>query len=337
MQLIRWLCVGALAACQSPPPSPGSGGSGAGSGSGSASPRPPIQVQKYALPATQVMEAPPIALPRQERFRLLDPGQGARTVLRYAPAVETIEYQTETRLVSRALDHGQFGKPVELPAIRDGFAITPSSGLIELRALAGESAASKDEAARAAAEQYLASWRARLQNRRATVGLDARGQLGAITFNDDPTGARSAPSRDELAQRLLAVIVPLPEDPVGRGARWEVVTVLRQGPAYVRQTATYTLVERGPHSWKLHVELLRVAEEQRVSDPALPPGTVVDLVAMFRRLEGDIEIDPARPLIASGRLTIESRLHANIKPAGQPAVEKFLEDTGEIAFSTRRP
>ena len=223
------------------------------------------------------------------------------------------------------------GKPVTLPVIRDGFHVQP---IANQPLLVRPLAATISGAATPLAEQYVAPWKAKLQDRRISIALDPRGQLGAVIFNDDPGMLRSGPAKDEVVQRLLAIAIPVPAEPVAPGAKWEVVTVLRQGPIYVKQTATYTLVARTKAAWRLHVKLLRVGEEQRVTDPALPKGVTADLIALFRLLEGDVEIDPRYPLIARGAYTVESRLHAKLQVPGQPAVEQLSEDTGTLTFST---
>jgi len=106
------------------------------------------------------------------------------------------------------------------------------------------------------------------------------------------------------------------------------ITVLKQGPAYIKQTADYTLVERGAR-WKIKVKLLRVGEEQTLGDS----GMRIDLMALFRELQGTVEIDPARPLIAAGTLTVESRMHAKVTPPNQAPIEQMVEDTGTVTFS----
>ena len=316
----------AIAAC-SAAPERASEGSGSGTPLQAAAP-----IVRHHTPETLVMLAPSIALPKQESFVVKDTGKGAKAALRYAVAVGASEHRVETRLTSRQLDHGTIGAPIELPPIRDGFAITIANrdGPIAMRPLPAEIVGKPHPIA----EQYVASWRTKLQSRRVDVTFDGRGAFSTIAFNDDPTNQRSAASKDELVQRLLGMTVPVPEVPVAIGATWVVTTVLRQGPVYIKQTATYTLTERTATKWKLRAKLLRVGEEQTVLDPALPPGGTADLIALFRLLEGDLEINPTRALVARGRLSVESRVHAKIRLPGEDVIEQFVEDTGSITFSS---
>jgi hypothetical protein len=286
-------------------------------------------------PKVIVMDEPVIELPHQESFQLLDRGKGARATLRYAPGAGTSAVMARSALTSRHLDRGAFSRPVALPAIRDGFEVAAAAdhpGRLALRAMTGAAAAASPDA-----DAYLAPWRTLLQGRAVTLDIDDRGAISAIKFDDDPAGATSVRARDELVQRLLSLVVPLPDEPVGTGASWRAVTILRQGPAVAKQTAIYTLVARGPARWKLKVKLQRVGKQQQITDPTLPPGTSSELIAMFRALEGSVEIDPAVPLIAAGSLTVESRLHARLQLPGSAPVEQMFEDTGKISFAHCRP
>src|SRR5262245_29309121 len=110
-----WSCM-LFAACKSPPRTDPDPGSGSGSGSAVAS-------RRFATVERSLLTTPPIELPKQDSFVVLDAGKGAKTTLRYAFADGTIETHVETKLASRQLDKGTFGAPVELPAIRDGFGI----------------------------------------------------------------------------------------------------------------------------------------------------------------------------------------------------------------------
>ena len=336
--------IAALAACKGSSPAKTDHGSAQGGSPAAPAPSQPAPgTPAPTAPAVTdqrtadvVFDEPKIDLPKQESFTLLDPGKGERAVLRYALAAGSVAFLAQTTLSTRRLNQGVFTKPVELPLIRDGFGITFAAerpGVLALLPLPGESAKPSLDA-----DSYLMPWRSMLQNRRITLSFDDRGGFSSVVFNDDPTNTRSAKARDELIQRLLTLIVPVPVEPVAPGASWRVVTILRQGPIYAKQTATFTLGARSATSWKLHAKLQRVGEEQRISEPSPPgtPATTVDLIALFRVLEGDIEVDPRQPLIVGGSFAVESRLHVKVQTPGQATTEQIFEDTGTVAFS-RQP
>lgn len=279
-------------------------------------------------PTVVALPAPVIELPQQESFTLIDAGKQPRAPLRYRPAPAGFTFTAETKLSARHLENGAFTKPLALPAIHDGFAVSPgATGGLALRGLAGTAAGNSPEV-----DAYLASWRSLIQDRQATLAFDDRGTFKDIAFPEGTADKRNAAAKDELVQRLLVAVVPLPSEPVGPGASWRAVTILRQRPGYAKQTATYTLVSASPTAWKLRVKLMRVGEEQHIADPSLPADTTADLLAMFRLLEGDVTIDPTKPLIR-GSLKLESRLHVKLQTAGQPAVEHMTEDTGTIVLA----
>jgi hypothetical protein len=261
------------------------------------------------------LQQPEVVLPQQQAFELVNAGSGARAVLRYALAAGTTTYSVDTRLSSRTYADGSWTHATEEPALHDGFAISigDKPGLLALRALPG---------------QPGSPWATLLGGRRMTLALDDRGQLGALRFADDPTLTRagSRDAYDEAMQRLLGLVVPLPEGAVGVGATWRVTTALRQSAAVVKQTATYKLTARTATRWTVHVQLRREAQPQSL-------GGSLQLVAIFRVLEGDIEIAPAQPL-GAGKLSVESRVHARVVAAHAEAhpVDQVVEDTGTLVL-----
>lgn len=333
----------ALAGCKDPPavdPAPGSATSGSpASGSstpGSSTPGPVAQAGssaprtvQLAAPPPLAMAEPALALPALEAFVLEDAGAAPRRVQRLRPASGTATFTRTRALHERHLDaHGAFLPAVALPDLRDGFTVTTGDtpGLLALRLLPAEAAKPGPEA-----DAALETWRRLLDGRRATIALDDRGQLGPIRFPDDPTNAHSEPARLELAAELLTRIVPFPAEPIGIGARWKVITILALEGAHAKQTATYTLL--GPD--RIHVKLQRVAEEQRLAAPGAPAGVTVDLVALFRRHEGDVTLDPARAIISTGRLTDELRMHIRVTRPGAPPHEDILEREGTTTFTRK--
>lgn len=283
-----------------------------------------------SLPGSGIVHfaEPKIELPKQESFALLDAGKGDKAPLRYALAPGALTYPIETKLRSRRLTGGVWTKPAAMPAIRDGFTINvaePDKPLA-LRAIPGTLAKPSAEA-----QAYLATWRA-IEKRVIAVKLDPRGLLSGVTFADDPDNKTSQRARDEVYSRLLALAIPLPEEPVGVGAKWRVATVLRQHPAIVKQVATYTLVSRTAKRWKIAVDIQRHGEQQTVLDPALPKGAVATIIALVRDYEGTLELDPTRPL-PRGSLAIQSTLHVRIALPNTQVQEQIFDDTGTVSFA----
>lgn len=294
-------------------------------------PSPPVEVRTPIPVGVDQLPQPKVELPRQISFRVLEPGAGERAVLRYQIAEAEITTKIDMSLTSRRMTGTTWSDAQTLPTIKTALATAGlPAGRLRARPLLG----SVEGAATAETASYLAGWKAS-ENRRLTAGFDPRGQLGPLVFNDDPTSARSEEARDDLTQRLLSITVPVPDEPVGIGARWRVVTVLTQRPVVVKQTATYTLRERAPAGWKIDVETQRVGEEQTIVDPAIGADAKVELVALVRRYQGTLVIDPAHAL-PTGTLAVESSMHLRVQPRTGPIGEQILEDKGTVVLAVDR-
>jgi hypothetical protein len=272
---------------------------------------------------------PPVAMPQQASFQLLAPGAAPRTRLRYKYAEGTHQVAAEARIRSRRLSSEGWSPTVDVPPFEEGFevtigAATGSSTTLLLRGLPA-SADAGDASAR---------WKALIENKRGQVAIDDRGQLGTIALAEDPTGARSRAALDEIAQRWLTALVPLPAEAVGKGARWKVVTLLRAGDAVVKQTVEYTLIERRKDAWVIDVTNKRVAEQQTMTPAGLPKGTVAELIALFRQLQGRVTVKPDLPW-PDGELTAELRVHGRLAIPGKPVDEHVTEDVGTVVLRRR--
>jgi hypothetical protein len=299
----------------------------------SASPR----LSELAAPSLRALPEPAITLPMRESFSVQQPGDAPRSVRRYALQPRERRYQIAATLRARVLGTaGADDRAKEVPPFREDFAVqaAPSSTGAILHWRGEPSKATADPAATA---PYLARWNVLLAGRRASVTFDDHGGLGEISFAEDPLRQHSGAETDELSQRLLGLAVPLPSVPIGLGARWRAVTVLRQGVGVVKQTASYELVAQDGPTLTLAIDVKRVAEEQRVEAPGMPAGTTVDLVAMFRRVTGRVEVRLDEPLPVRGDLSIEARAHQRVHLPSGAGSETVTEDLGALTLSSERP
>ncbi|MCL4222850.1 MAG: hypothetical protein KJZ91_00085 [Myxococcales bacterium] len=333
------------AACQvksKPRPDEGDEPGGGRRDAGAAVVGPRTRVLPPAVPPSRMPE-PRIELPRELRFTLLDPGQGARARLRYRADGSTRELVARAQVTTRSYADGTWIDPVALAPVRDGFGVTATAtatgsgagAVIQLRGLVASVDGGAAPPAAAAAEAYLGRWRALLERRRADVTIDDRGRLVTTALLDDPTGAR-VEARDELVQRWLGLAVPLPEEPVAIGARWRVVTALRAGGAVLKQTATYQLRARDAQAWTIDVEAERIGEPQDILAPGVPGGVLGEVVALRRVVKGTLVVGPSDPLPRRGTLASEVASHARFHAAGR-TTERYTEDQAAIELGPGAP
>lgn len=303
---------------------------------------------------------PAIELPLRESLAVQSTGEEPRQRHRYALAAVPRRYALTATLRARELTDSL---PADAPAapvppFTESFVLEPAASGARLYWLGDpprlarapdDKAGARDPAMPGDADDeetqiapYVQRWKTLLAGRRASLALDERAMPVELTFAEDPLRASSGPERDELAQRLLALAIPLPAEPIGVGARWTAVTVMRQGLGVVKQTARYELIAATEQRLTVALDVRRVGEEQRIAAASvgLPPGASLELIALFRGVTGRVELELTAPLPVSGALTIEARSHQRLQLPDQPAREVITEDTGELALTselTSRP
>jgi hypothetical protein len=278
------------------------------------------------------IDQPSVVLPHQDRFVLLVPGSVPRNVIRYSLATDARTYTLATKLTSRHLEKGAFTAAADLPVMREGFAITVTGGSprLAVRALPSEVVGT----ATPETTDYLALWDREIANRRLGVELDPRGALGPVAFADDAASSSSKVAIEEVTQRLLGLVIPLPAPAIGVGAKWQVVTLLHHGPFTIKQTAVYTLESRTDKKCVIAVVIRREAHDQAIDDPRVRDGATTSLVALFRLIAGTVTLDLTRPLPAAAELSLESRLHVRMTSADGAPSEDVTEDIGSLRLET---
>lgn len=296
--------------------------------------RPPAQ----ELGATPVLPEPALALPLRESFTVEEAGQEPRRRLRYALDGRARRITLAAELSARSVT-GTAAQPtpVAIPPFRERFTVqVERRGGRERWSWRGEpiELSGEREQDKIAAAPYVLRWKQLLANRNATFSLDEHALPRDLTFAEDPLREHSDAERDELTQRLLGQLVPLPEQPIGVGARWRAVTILRQGFVSVKQTAAYQLVALDGDRLTLAVDLRRVAGEQLVALPQAPSGAQLELVALFRATAGTLHVELDAALPTEGELTLEARSHQRLTEESGKVSELITEDLGALRWSS---
>ncbi len=90
--------------------------------------------------------------------------------------------------------------------------------------------------------------------------------------------------------RQLLFSVPLPVEPIGKGARWQVTTPIETPAMKLTQIATYTLSEFQGDTVKFDVQIEQSAPPQESRPPGAPPGVTVMMESLSTSGSGTVEL-----------------------------------------------
>jgi len=136
-----------------------------------------------------------------------------------------------------------------------------------------------------------------------------------------------------MNQSFESMMAPLPVDPVGIGAQWEVVTRVSSSGADLLQFATYTLKKKTGSKALLEVSVKQLAAKATITAPGLPAGTLARLVAFKSEGSGTNEIDTKSVAPESGKMVVKSGMTLEVSGGGVPAQETTMDTTLTVTFT----
>ena len=93
-----------------------------------------------------------------------------------------------------------------------------------------------------------------------------------------------------MRQSMKQMSAPLPAEPVGKGARWQVTMPFETIGMKITQIATYELLEVRGDKVKFDVAIEQSAEPQEINMPGTPPGTIMSLESLTTSGKGTVEL-----------------------------------------------
>jgi hypothetical protein len=234
------------------------------------------QAQAPRLEGYPAVGAPPTVT-------LLAAGAAPRTALRYAVPASYTERLNMKMVMGMAMDMAGMSMPeMSIPAINmtADLAVTAVSATGDVTYGVRFSGATVETAlgvnpALAAALQGLD---ATVKAIKGTCTISNRGLIRSATFDlgngGDPQLSQMINSASSTLQSMS---MPLPEEDVGVGARWEVRQGLASNGVQMFQKTTMELVTFDGKTATLTATIEQTAPPQAVSSPAMPPGTDVQL------------------------------------------------------------
>ena len=122
---------------------------------------------------------------------------------------------------------------------------------------------------------------------------------------------------DSVRSSLRQILNPLPEEPVGIGAKWDAEHRLPMAGTFMKQIAHSTLIARNGSKYSLAIELEQSAVPQALQLPNLPQGTQAKLVSLVGKGKGELKGDLARVTPIAWTMTLESRSTIEVSQGGE--------------------
>lgn len=119
------------------------------------------------------------------------------------------------------------------------------------------------------AQKEIKAAEAQLAKLSGTFTANNRGALSDVSFG----GQGAPPEAEELILPMLELLfAPLPEEPIGVGAKWTMSTA---ADADASMKSTFTMTARTPSTADVTVESQRTASPHPIPDPRAPPGATM--------------------------------------------------------------
>ncbi len=130
-------------------------------------------------------------------------------------------------------------------------------------------------------------------------------------------GANRTQIAEALELSIEYLTPPLPEQPVGVGARWEVANTSKVGDIEVVETVAYELVDLTEYAGVIRTNLTHTAGPQATRLPGMPEGTAdAELVALQGQGGGEIEFDLRSLTPLGGKIIVQDTFDYRQKDAG---------------------
>jgi hypothetical protein len=295
-------------------------------------PAAPVAPDPNAEEVTLSAVAPPLLV---AEIALLEPGAQPRKTLRYHPQAGRSQSVVVELATALTLAVGEMSPPeVRTPVIHLAIDLQPrfvdGGGTLTLQGTLSRVEILPGTASPAVATA-LAADLDRLAQARFTARITSRGVMEDLAFAPAADASvQLATAMSWIREALRLLLPPLPEEPVGPGARWQARRRIQLGAAAASEQAVYTLATVTETRLRLGVKLRLSAGEQNPTVAGLPPGATLKLTSLAGAGAGTIELDVAQ-LQPRTNLRWSATAVGSTEPAGEPPAPVRMVTTVELA------
>lgn len=168
--------------------------------------------------------------------------------------------------------------------------------------------------------QVVSQLRTQLAMMKGMHGFAVVTERGFTLEGDIQLAKGAAPQVEQMLgsmrQSLQQIAAPLPEEPVGKGARWKVLYHLDMNGMELYQVGEFSLVDIDGDQLTLDLEMWQRAPRQMMNPPGMPPGTKAEIERVESSGKGSMKLTLTQ-LTPESELRMESAMSMNIEAGGQ--------------------
>lgn len=247
------------------------------------------------------------------QVKLLDAGAEPRRTLRLHPSPGDKQTIIATIKTGMTMDMGQQAAPsIKLPGMQLTMDVTvnniAANGDINFGLLFSDISVVNDADVMPQVAELMKN---SLNGLRGLSGTGTLSDHGINKGTEVPTPAKTDPQAaqtfDQMKETLSNLAIPLPDEPVGSGAKWEYRTKMKSQGMSISQTTTYELVSAEDEHLALRAGITQNAANQQIENPAMP-GLKVNVTKMNGSGTGNSTLDLSRLMPLSCNMTQKTDL-----------------------------
>jgi hypothetical protein len=256
------------------------------------------------------------------QVKLLEPGAEPRKALRFHPKPGDKQSMLMTMKMGMGVKMGEMeNPPVKLPVMKMAMDVTikdvASNGDITYDIVMSDAGIVDDPEVIAQVAEAMRNALAGMKGLAGKGVLSGRG-ISKGTDIKAPPGADPQVSQfvDQMKETMSRVATPLPEEPVGAGAKWEVKTPIKSQGMTLTQSATFELVSIDGDRAAAKSSVTQTAANQKISNPMMP-GAKVDLSKMTGNGTGELSLDLGQILPPEASVEYHQDMSMTMSNGGQ--------------------
>ena len=286
--------------------------------------QPPAAPRSDTAAATQTSTSP---------VKLLGPGAEPRTVLRLHPKPGDKQTLAFTMKIAMVTKIGEMEPPaMKLPAIKMTLETTvkgvAENGDINYEMVISDMGIGEEPGVMPEIANAMKASFAGVKGLSGSGMTSSRGISKRLEFKA-PAGLNPQANQfvDQMKEFYTQLAVPMPEEAVGSGAKWEVKMPIKTQGMTINQTASYEVVSIEGDSVTAKGTFVQQAANQKIQNPAMP-GTKVDVTKMTGKGTGERTFSLANllPTSGNGQVHTDTLMAMNMGGQKQAMSLKMDED-----------